>query len=51
MSFAIVLNQSLNTDNGLVTVTDQVLYDYGSNMGRKLDRYIRSLSDMEDMPL
>lgn len=51
MSFAIVLNQSLDSDNGLVTVSDQVLYDYGSNMGRKLDRYIRSLSDMEDMPL
>lgn len=51
MSFAIVLNQSLNTEDGLVTVSDQVLYEYGSNMGRKLDRYIRSLSDMEDMPL
>ena len=51
MSFAIVLNQSLNTADGIVSVSDQVLYDYGSNMGRKLDRYIRSLSDMEDMPL
>lgn len=51
LSFAIVLNQSLNTPDGLVTVSDQVLYDYGSNMGRKLDRYIRSLSDMEDMPI
>lgn len=51
MSFAIVLNQSLNTPDGLVSVSDEVLYDYGSNMARKLDRYIRSLSDMEDMPI
>lgn len=51
VSFAIVLNQSLNTPNGLVSVSDQVLYEYGSNMGRKLDRYIRSLSGMEDMPI
>ena len=51
MSFAIVLNQSLSSPNGLVTVTDKVLYEYGSNMARKLDRYIRSLSDMEDMPI
>lgn len=51
LSFAIVLNQSLSTPDGLVTVSDEVLYDYGSNMGRKLDRYVRSLSDMEDMPI
>lgn len=51
MSFAIVLNQSLSSANGLINVSDQVLYDYGSNMGRKLDRYIRSLNDMEDMPI
>lgn len=51
MSFAIVLNQSLNTPDGLVSVSDEVLYDYGSNMARKLDRYIRSLSDMEDIPI
>jgi protein involved in sex pheromone biosynthesis len=51
MSFAIVLNQSLSSPDGLINVSDQVLYDYGSNMGRKLDRYIRSLSDMEDMPI
>ncbi|MDP3442143.1 MAG: CamS family sex pheromone protein, partial [Ignavibacteria bacterium] len=40
MSFAIVLNQSLSSADGLINVSDQVLYDYGSNMGRKLDRYI-----------
>ena len=51
LSFAIVLNQSLSTPDGLVTVSDEVLYDYGSNMGRKLDRYVRSLSDMEDIPI
>jgi len=51
ISFAIVLNQSLSTPNGSVSVSDEVLYEYGSNMGRKLDRYIRSLSDMEDMPI
>jgi len=51
MSFAIVLNQSLSSADGLINVSDQVLYDYGSNMGRKLDRYIRSLNDMEDMPI
>lgn len=51
MSFAIVLNQSLSSADGLINVSDQVLYEYGSNMGRKLDRYIRSLNDMEDMPI
>lgn len=51
MSFAIVLNSSLKVGEEFVSVSDQVLYEYGSNMGRKLDRYVRSLSDMEDIPL
>lgn len=51
LSLAIVLNQNLTTPTGVVRISDQVLFDYGSNMGRKLDRYIRSLSDMEGIPL
>ena len=51
MALAIVLNQNLRTDNGFVTITEQVLYDYGTNMGRKLDRFIRGLTDLENIPL
>lgn len=51
ISLAIVLNQNLRTKDSFVTITDQVLYDYGTNMGRKLDRFIRSLTDLEDIPL
>lgn len=51
ISMAIVLNQRLRTEEGSVTITDEVLYDYGTNMGRKLDRFVRSLTDLENIPL
>ena len=51
ISMAIVLNQSLRTEEGSVTITNEVLYDYGTNMGRKLDRFVRSLTDLENIPL
>lgn len=51
LSFAIVLNQVLNKDGVQYPVSPDVLFDYGSNMGRKLDRFIRSISSLEDIPI
>ncbi len=48
ISLAVVLNQTLS---GGQTISDERLYEYGSNMGRKLDRFIRSITDLEDIPL
>ncbi len=48
ISLAIVLNQTLS---GGEVITNERLYEYGASMGRKLDRYIRTLTDLEDIPL
>ena len=48
ISLAIVLNQTLS---GGQTITDERLYEYGASMGRKLDRFIRSITGLEDIPL
>lgn len=52
MALAIVLNQTLTQADGTqVDITDARLYEYGSDMGRKLERFIRTLTDLEDLPV
>ena len=55
ISFAIVMNQVGTTlINGVSTaysISDDRLYEYGSDMGRKLVSYIRSITDMEEIPI
>lgn len=52
MSLVVVLNQNLTQPDGTpVRITDQRLYEYGADMGRKLERYIRTLTDLEDIPV
>lgn len=52
ISFAIILNQTHTLEDGAqVDVTTDRLTSYGSDMGRKLERYIRTLTDLEDIPL
>lgn len=52
LSFAIVLNDQLNDgSDSYVSVSQARLYEYGSDMGRKLERYIRTLSNMESIPV
>jgi len=52
ISFAIILNQTHTLEDGAqISITTDRLYTYGSDMGRKLERYIRTLTDLEDMPL
>lgn len=52
MSLVIVLNQTLTDETGAqITITDDRLYEYGADMGRKLERFIRTLTDLEDIPV
>jgi protein involved in sex pheromone biosynthesis len=48
ISLAIVLNQTLS---GGQTISEERLYEYGASMGRKLDRFIRTITGLEDIPL
>ncbi len=52
LAFTIVLNDQLRTSDGsYTTVTQSRLYEYGSDMGRKLERFIRTLANMESIPV
>lgn len=52
LAFAIILNDELTqADGSKVSVTQSRLYEYGSDMGRKLERFIRTLSNMESIPV
>lgn len=55
VSLAIVLNQNLTSvENGMEvtrSISDARLYEYGTDMGRKLEAYIRKIPDMEDIPI
>ena len=52
LAFTIVLNDQLRmTDGTYTTVTESRLYEYGSDMGRKLERFIRTLANMESIPV
>ncbi len=52
LAFAIVLNDQLkDSSDNYVSVTQSRLYEYGSDMGRKLERYIRTLTNMESIPV
>lgn len=55
ISLAIVLNQNLTSvENGVEitrSVTDDRLYAYGTDMGRKLEAYLRKIPDMENIPI
>lgn len=52
LAFAIVLNDQLKMEDGsYTTVTQNRLYEYGSDMGRKLERFIRTLANMESIPI
>lgn len=52
LAFAIVLNDQLTqVDGSLVPVDSNRLYEYASDMGRKLERFIRTLADKEDLPV
>jgi protein involved in sex pheromone biosynthesis len=48
VAFTIVLNQTLS---GGQVISQARLYEYGASMGRKLDRYIRSFTGLEDLPI
>ena len=55
IAMAIVLNQNLSgLENGAEvsrTVTDERLYAYGTDMGRKLEAYLRKIPDIENIPI
>lgn len=51
ISVAIVLNPSQNVETGRVNVSAERLYEYGSDMGRKLESYLRTLSGVGDIPI
>lgn len=55
MSLCIVLNPEQNAlRNGkstTVTLSDDVLFEYGSSMARKLERYMRTLGDSRNIPI
>lgn len=51
ISLAIVMNQNQVVEtNGVettLTISDERLYEYGSDMGRRLERYLRTLADVD----
>ena len=51
ISIALVLNPSQSVDLGRVNITPERLYEYGSDMGRKLESYLRSLAGVGDIPI
>lgn len=52
IAFTIVLNGSIKDASGsTITIDENRLYAYGSDMGRKLERYIRTISNLEDIPV
>ena len=51
MSIALVLNPSQSVGLGRVSITEERLYEYGSDMGRKLESYLRSLAGVGDIPI
>ncbi len=55
ISLAIVLNQNVTSiENGVAVmrgITDDRLYAYGTDMGRKLEAYLRKIPDMENIPI
>jgi protein involved in sex pheromone biosynthesis len=51
ISIAIVLNPSQSVGEGRVRITPDRLYEYGSDMGRKLESYLRSLAGVGDVPI
>lgn len=51
ISIAIVLNPNQSVGEGRVRITPERLYEYGSDMGRKLESYLRSQSGVGDVPI
>lgn len=51
IAIAIVLQPSQVVGFETLTVSDEKLYEYGSDMGRKLESYLRSLSGVGDIPI
>ncbi|MBS3990998.1 MAG: CamS family sex pheromone protein [Erysipelothrix sp.] len=51
ISIAIVLNPSQSVGLGRVNVSAERMYEYGSDMGRKLESYLRSLAGVGDVPI
>jgi protein involved in sex pheromone biosynthesis len=55
ISLAIVLNQNVaSVENGVDVVrpiSDERLFAYGTDMGRKLEAYMRKIPDMENIPI
>jgi protein involved in sex pheromone biosynthesis len=51
ISIAIVLNPNQSVGESRVRITPERLYEYGSDMGRKLESYLRSLAGVGDVPI
>jgi protein involved in sex pheromone biosynthesis len=51
ISIAIVLNPNQSVGESRVRITPERLYEYGSDMGRKLESYLRGLSGVGDVPI
>lgn len=51
ISIALVFNATLEVNGQAITITDEKLTDYATTAGRKLERYLRSLPDLETVPI
>lgn len=55
LSVAIVMNPTHEVKTGntayFVQVSDEILYEYGTEMGRKLVRYLQTLGEVKNLPI
>jgi protein involved in sex pheromone biosynthesis len=51
ISIALVFNATVDLDGQLITIADDKLVEYATTAGRKLERYLRSLPDLENIPI
>lgn len=55
LSLAIVLNPihevTTSSSTYSVQIAEEILYDYGVEMGRKLERYLRTLGEVKNLPV
>jgi len=49
IALAIVFNQTIDVNGTSVTITDAKLSDYAQTAGRKLERYLRTISGLENI--
>ena len=51
ISIALVFNATAQINNQTITIANDKLYAYATTVGRKLERYLRGLPDLETIPI